>query len=162
MCMGKNTAAQQSKGRRAHWEEHRSSKKGMPRNINTNSRMVSKPQKKWKEKKNRWLWINKGKNIARIRNNFYSTEKKPVRMVKYYLLTPSLWILWCPPDWQVFKLSSHKENSLFRCITTSEGRCSLFVLMWIFAYMHRLSFCWEYPQMLQGKNLPHTGSSICS
>lgn len=34
MCMGKNTTAQQSMGRRAHWEEHRSSKKRMSQNIN--------------------------------------------------------------------------------------------------------------------------------
>lgn len=32
--MGKNTTAQQSMGRRGNWEEHRSSKKGMPQNTN--------------------------------------------------------------------------------------------------------------------------------
>lgn len=74
-------------------------------------------------------------------------------MLKYYLLTCSLCILWCPPDWQVYEPSSPKENSLFRCIAASGGRCSVFVLMWIFSYIHRLSCCWEYPQMLQGKNL---------
>lgn len=116
--------------------------------------MVSKPQKKWKETKNRWQWINKARNVARIIKIFYSRGIKPIRMVKYYLLTPNLCILWCPPGWQVYEPSFQKENSLFRCIAASGGRCSVFVLVWIFDYIHRLSFCWEYPQKLQGKNLP--------
>lgn len=45
MCMGKNTTAQQGMGRRAHWEEHRSSKQGMPQNINKQEDSKQGPEK---------------------------------------------------------------------------------------------------------------------
>lgn len=45
MCMGKNTTAQQSMGRGGHREEHRSSKKWMPQNLNKQEDGKQAPEK---------------------------------------------------------------------------------------------------------------------